>query len=443
MQNLKKLLYIIISLYFVVFKVQSQSFNIYDEKIKLKDHNYNLSQNQNNNNYYNYCKTVKIENNINELLDPIIKLKSSEILRVSFDILSNESHNYAYTFIHCDSEWNYSDIPQSEYLNGFYDNYITNYTYSFNTLSSYCHYEFSFPNENVNFTKSGNYIVLIYDDANQIPIATKRFIIHEDILSVQVDVKQTSLARDRETKQEVDFYITNHNAIGITNPHNELKIIIQKNDDWNDIINNCKPSFIGKDILEYDYQDEISFLAGNEYRDFDIKSLRHYGKNIQSIEQQIIQDQKIYYVQLQQDLISKSKEYEFKYDLNGKYVTSVSENKNKNNEAEYALVQFKLKTNKIDKDIFIYGELTNWDVLHEAKMNYNDTNQEYYGFLFLKQGYYNYQFIQQDNNKSISYLDLDYKETRNQYSVYVYFSPIWSNYDRLIGIGKSTSNGLN
>ena len=48
-----------------------------------------------------------------------------------------------------------------------------------------------------------------------------------------------------------------------------------------------------------------------------------------------------------------------------------------------------------------------------------------------------------DNNKSISYLDLDYKETRNQYSVYVYFSPIWSNYDRLIGIGKSTSNGLN
>ena len=434
---------LIILLYSIIFKLHPQSFNIYNEDIILKDYNYNLSPNKENNNYYNFCKTVKIENNINELLDPIIQLKSSETLKVSFDILANESHSYAYTFIHCDSDWNYSDLSQSEYLNGFYDNYITNYTYSFNTLNSYCHYEFTFPNDNTSFTKSGNYIVLIYDDTSQIPVATKRFIVYEDILNVQIDVKQTSLARDRDTKQEVDFYITNHNAIDITNPHNELKIIVQKNDDWNDIIKNCIPSFINKNVLEYDYQGEISFLAGNEYRDFDIKSLRHYGKNIKSIEQQVIQDQKLYYIELQQDFIYESKDYEFKYDLNGKYVTSISENKNKNTEGEYSLVHFKLKSDKIDEEVFIYGELTNWDVLPEAKMHYNDINQEYYGFLYLKQGYYNYQFITEDHDKNRKYLDADYRETRNQYSVYIYFSPIWSNYDRLIGVGKSTSNGLN
>ncbi|RPG58726.1 MAG: DUF5103 domain-containing protein, partial [Flavobacteriales bacterium TMED191] len=218
---------------------------------------------------------------------------------------------------------------------------------------------------------------------------------------------------------------------------------IQKNDDWSDIINNPPPSFIDQNTIEYDFQEEISFLGGNEYRDFDIKSLRYYGKNIYSIEQQIIQNQQIYHVQLNDDFIFNSPEYEFKYDLNGKYVTSISENKNKDYEAEYALVNFKLKANEIKQDIFIYGELTNWEILPEAKMNYNDKNQEYYGYLYLKQGYYNYNYVTQNHDKKIEYLDSDYQETRNQYSIYLYFSPTWSNYDRLIGIGKNTSNSLN
>lgn len=443
MRKFKKVKQLSILILITVIKLQSQSFNILDERIKLKDHNYNLSENQSNSNYYNYCKTLKIENNINPLLDPIIRLNSTEKLKLSFDILSNEFHDYAYTFIHCDADWNLSDISQSEYLNGFYNNFITDYTYSFNTLTNYCHYNFFFPNENVNFTKSGNYIVLIYDDSRQIPVATKRFSINEDILDIQVAIKKATLSKDRYTKQEVDFYIKNYSQIGIKNPTNELKIIIQKNDDWNDIINNPKPSFIDQNTIEYDFQEEISFLGGNEYRDFDIKSLRYYGKNIHSIDQQIIQNQQIYHVQLKDDFICNSPEYEFKYDLNGKYVISISENKNKEYESEYALVNFKLKANEIKQDIFIYGELTNWEILPEAKMNYNDKNQEYYGYLYLKQGYYNYNYVTQNYDQKIEYLDSDYQETRNQYSIYLYFSPTWSNYDRLIGIGKNTSNSLN
>ena len=47
---------------------------------------------------------------------------------------------------------------------------------------------------------------------------------------------------------------------------------------WYDIIQNCTPNFINQEVLEYDYQGELSFLAGNEYRDFDIKSLRYYAQ---------------------------------------------------------------------------------------------------------------------------------------------------------------------
>jgi hypothetical protein len=353
--------------------------------------------------------------------------------------------SYAYTFIHCTSEWTHSEIIQSEYLDGFFDNYITNYAYSFNTISEYCHYQFSFPNENVSFKKSGNYIVLVYDTEKNIPVLTKRFMVYEDVLNIRINVKKSTLAKDRDEKQEIDFYVNKKTDINIQDPHNDLKIIVQKNDDWNDVIKNPKPSFINNDILEYDYQEEISFFGGNEYRDFDIKSLRYYGKNVKSIEQQKIQGGEIHYVSLQTEKTYNEEEYRFKYDLNGKYIISVSENRNKNTESDYALVKFTLSSNKLqNQNIYIYGELTNWDILPEAKMNYNKKDGQYYGFLYLKQGYYNYQYlIEEGPDKNITFIDGDYQETRNQYSVYIYHAPIWSDYERLVGVGKNSSNALN
>lgn len=439
---LKNIKYLIGFFFLATILTRSQSFDIHDERIVLKDYNYNLSQNTINPNYYNFAQTVKIEHNTNELLDPIIQLNSSEQLKVYFDILTNESNDYAYTFIHCDANWNYSNMNQSDYLVGFYDNYIINYTYSFNTLTNYCHYEFNFPNENVNFTKSGNYIVLIYDNSNNKPVATKRFMIDENLMDIEIDIKKATLATDRDTKQEIDFYITTNNT-PISNVASELKIIVQKNDDWNNIITNCQPSFIGNSTLEFDHQGDISFLGGNEYRDFDIKSLRYYGKNIENIEKEIIQEESIYFVEITKDWIYNKEEYQFKYDLNGKFVSAVSENKNRKNESEYALVKFRLKSHEMQGDVFIYGELTNWDLLQNAKMNYNDKSKEYYGFLYLKQGYYNYQYVTKDHNNQIVFLDGNYQETRNQYSVYIYYCPIWGDYDRLISVGKSTSNSLN
>ena len=425
--------------------LNGQSFDIYDDSIQLKDMSYNMHQNKYSDSFSSYAKSVKIKNTTNELLDPIIKLQSSEKLKLSFDILNSENTTYAYTFIHCNANWEQSNINQSDYLNGFVDNYINDYQYSFNTLTPYVHYECVFPNENISFKKSGNYIIIIYDAEKNIPIITKRFMVYEEILDINMTIKKATLARDIANKQEIDFHITGHKKLNIIDPHSELKIIIQKNDDWNDIISNCKPSFINNNNIEYDYQGEISFLGGNEYRDFDIKSLRYYGKNIQSINKKNIQGINIYNAQLFQDKIEYSEEYEFKYDLNGKYVLSVAENREADIEGDYVLVKFILDIEKSEnKDIYIYGELTNWDVLKESKMIYNEITKNYYGSLFLKQGYYNYQYILAHPNKNnITRIEGEYHETRNKYSIYTYYTPPWRDYDRLVGVAKSASNALN
>ena len=435
--------YIQIITLIISYLLSAQSFDIYDSSLKLDNWSYNFNENKHAHYFLSSPKSVKLEHTTNELLDPIIKINSSERLKLSFDILSKESSTYGYTFIHCNAQWQHSDITQSEYLDGFPDNYIETYEYSFNTLSPYVHYECVFPNDNVSFKTSGNYIILVYDIEKNIPIITQRFMIHEDMITINMNVKKATLAKDMKDKQEIDFIIENYQRLNIVDPHNELEIIIQKNDDWNNLIRGCTPSFIHNNKLEYDYQGENSFRGGSEYRDFDIKSLRYYGKNIRNIEQKNIQGVKLYSVTLYNDNIKYTEEYKFKYDLNGKYVLSISENKNKDTEGDYALVKFSLNTEKIESgDIYIYGELTNWNILKEAKMTFNQKDKRYYGFLYLKQGYYNYQYVI-NNNNIIKMMGGNYHETRNQYSIYVYYRPPWARYDRLVGLSKSTSNALN
>tara|TARA_B100000902_G_C27280585_1_gene901509 strand:- start:637 stop:1956 length:1320 start_codon:yes stop_codon:yes gene_type:complete len=428
---------------FITHNIKCQSFDIYDDIIKLKDYNYNTTQNPNIHAFYAYPKSVKIIHPANDLLDPIIKLNSSETLQLSFDILESEAQTYAYTFIHCNAKWEYSEIMQLDYLDGFFHNYINEYQYSFNTTTDYINYTCDFPNTDVNFKKSGNYIILVYNPETNTPIITKRFMIYEEVLDLTINVKKATLVKDMKDKHEIDFIVEGHKKLGVIDPKNELTVIIQKNDDWNDIINKCQPNFIYQNKLEYDFQGELSFFAGNEYRDFDIKSLRYYGKNIKSITQNTTQGAQNYMIQLEEDYPQNSNYYNFKYDINGKYILATSERKNKNSEGEYALIKFILNKKKQDnKDIYIYGELTNWDFLPEAKMIYNAKDEKYYSFLYLKQGYYNYQYVIKDNNQIIT-LDNNYHETRNQYSIYIYHTPLWGNYNRLVGVGKSSSNALN
>ena len=51
---------------------------------------------------------------------------------------------------------NFDEKAKSEFLEGFDDIRITNYTKSNNTLNPYIHYRFKIPNKNLSLTKSGN-----------------------------------------------------------------------------------------------------------------------------------------------------------------------------------------------------------------------------------------------------------------------------------------------
>ena len=84
---------------------------------------------------------------------PIIQLNSGEKLELSFDDLLQQDRFLKYTLIHCTHNWQYSPLSPIEYLDGFSEDLINNYSFSFNTIVPYTHYKLVFPTDEMRILK--------------------------------------------------------------------------------------------------------------------------------------------------------------------------------------------------------------------------------------------------------------------------------------------------
>lgn len=390
--------------------------------------------------YTKNIKTVQLRASEFELSQPIINLNSEEKLKFSFDDLDADVKDYSYTFIHCEADWQPSKLMPMEYVNGFADSPISNYNYSFNTLQRYTHYSFIFPTDAGIITKSGNYILKIYldNDPDKI-IITKRFMVYDNKITIESQVKKASIVEDRDYKQEIDFTI-DHVNYQIPNPYNDLKIVITQNNRWDNAKTELKPTYVKGDQLVYDYESENVFDGGNEFRNFDIKSIRYHSEFINKI----YSDSTGNNVVLIPAEKRAFKRYFTQPDINGDFLIKIQEGNDSEIEADYCHISFFLPYDGIltNGSLYVLGAYNGWAFNENNKMHYNNKRLGYECNLYLKQGYYNYQFAYLENNKKeadITLIEGSHSETENEYTIYIYYRAQGVFYDQLIGIKRINS----
>ncbi len=385
-------------------------------------------------------KTLLCHKIEDELSLPILNLNSEEQLLVSFDDLDADIKDYYYTIIHCNSDWTASDLMQSEYIDGFNDEPITDFEFSFNTMQKYTHYFFNFPNESLKAKLSGNYVFKIFEEGGE-TIAYQRFMILETKVTIEAKVRRATLAEDRNAKHEIDFSIKHPNIV-VADPFSDIKVTIKQNNREDNAITDLIPLFVKNDELIYDYNQENTFWGNNEFRHFDIKSLRFHSDRIQDI----IFDSTYNNVYLFKDIKRPFNKYAIEPDINGKFVIKSQEGWKSSTEGDYAWVHFSLPSDKIDLgDIHIIGALNNWNLNEENKLNYNNETKSYEESMYLKQGYYNYHYALNDtafNRVDVSYIEGTHYQTRNDYYIYVYHRGVGDSYDRFVGFIKTSSKEL-
>ena len=426
-----KFYYKIFSSVFILVIIQANA-NIIDLDIVYNNKIYNDS-----------IYTTQLHINGDPLSYPIINLNSETKIKLSFDDFHSELQEYYYTIIHCDASWRNSQLMQSEYIDGFFEQKIEDYEFSFNTLKTYTHYSLIFPNENLKPIISGNYIIAVYKSNNLNDIVfTKRFMILENKVNIEASINRSMIIEERNYKQQVKFSI-NHNNLVISNPYSDIKVLIKQNNRNDNYITNLIPEFVKKDKLVYNFLDNNIFYGNNEFRNFDIKSIRYQSERIQSINS----DSNLIYVNLFTDISRSFDEYFSHPDLNGNFFIKKQEAWNSDIEAEYVNVYFSLLENREISyaDIYIIGRFTDWNIDPKYKLKYNSEKRRYEVSIFLKQGYYNYAYIlknKTDNKTSSSFIEGTHYESNNDYYIYVYHRENGSSYDQLIGYYKTKSDSL-
>ena len=360
------------------------------------------------------------------------------VLELSFDDLEADGKDYKYKIEHMTHDWQKSRLLPSQYVDGFNENTIINVTNSFNTFQSYSHYSVQIPNVNTVITKSGNYLLSVIDDYDDV-VFTRRFVLYENITNVGVNVSRSRNTKTLNSQQTVEFAIS-HANIHINNPSQEINVVVIKNENWNKTITNLQPTFFQQNLLRYTYSNKTNFNGDNEYLNFDSKIIRNKSLNIVRIEQfnkEVFQHY-IYPFEYNEYL-----EYTYNPDINGQFIIRTLEGNDDATEADYAMMHFTLKADTpFLEDVYIYGAFNNFEISDENKMIYDFTDEAYKGQVLLKQGFYNYKYVTANKNGAIdtSKINGSFFQTENEYKVLVYFKPIGSLYDRVVGVGTGFFN---
>ena len=123
------------------------------------------------------------------------------------------------------------------------------------------------------------------------------------------------------------------------------------------------------------------------------------------------------------------------------YYNDVSESVNYLWQADYANVHFSFVPSGnqplINKEVYLFGELTNYGADNTSKMSFNVANGGYETKLLLKQVYDNYCYgtlAQSDSSPSFEFTEGNFWDTENSYTILVYYRGIGGRSDELIGI---------
>lgn len=381
----------------------------------------------------NDIKTITFGSQKERSILPIINL--NERIYLEFDVLNNLEEDFYYVIEHFDHDWTPSRLMKSEYLDGMDNLRIFDYENSFNTYQIYSHYRLQIPNQQTRLKVSGNYLIKIFDENDDI-VFSRKFMLMEQQLGVGVQIKRSrNVALINET-QTVDFSIKSNN-LNLNNPAETVQTVVIQNNNLKTAIYGLKPQYILGNELVYRYNDNSLFWGGNEYLFFENKDVRMANLGVQYIDLQ-----ELYHSYLYTDIDRSSRKYTYNPDINGGFKVTVLDREDPSIEADYTYIHFSLLAEEfLDKSVYVYGGYNNFSITDDNKMIFNPEKGVYELSMLLKQGFYNYKYVVVDRDDTLleGAISGNFDETENNYKVIVYYRDLGARYDKIIGLGEANS----
>lgn len=387
----------------------------------------------------NNLRTLRTEIDGTHYVLPVISIEGRETIHISFDEMSHEYHRFTYRVQHADRNWQPTEgLFESEYLDTNRSNpTIDNFEESRNTTTLYTHYSFDFPNVEMRPLLSGNYRLYICDDDSSdpdSPVAVVCFCVAESRASIAASVTTNTEVDWNGEHQQLEMNVS-WRGLDVRDAREDIHTVVMQNNRLDNRVIDARPSYVNGDRLIWEHQRQLVFKAGNEYRKFETTSTRQAGMHTEALRW----IEPYYNIILMPD--EPRRNYLFQEDFNGISVIRNIDQGHSETESEYVLTHFILHAAPLadEDEIYVTGQWAQPAFAPEYRMTYDEEIGCYTASLYLKQGYYEYQYLVRENNAptlNSTPIEGNYYQTTNEYDIYVYYTSPSERYDRLVGYTK-------
>jgi hypothetical protein len=394
--------------------------------------------------YRSNIRSIKLHKSNDPYSYPIIRLNSLDELDLYFDDLDGDIKNYYYTFQLCNVDWTPSDLHSFDYIRGFQTNRITTYRNSSIAFTRYTNYYTKVPDKNCSPSRSGNYLLKVFlDNDTSKLVFTKRLLVVEVKSSISGFVTQPFAGSIFRTHQKLQIAVNLIPQLNVFN-QNEVKVVLLQNYTWPTAVYLQQPTLYRGNYFEYKDENSNSFPGGKEWRWIDLRSIRLMSDRMQRIDKQPTRTD----VYVKPDGERKQQVYYYYRDFNGLFTIETTDNVNPFWQSDYVYTHFTYfppgNQQYPGRDIYLFGELTNYATDENSKMEFNIEKGAYEKTLFLKQGYYNYSYVTLPAKRSNELVNIEntegsYQNTENVYLVLAYYRPFGGRSDELIGFSIISS----
>jgi len=383
--------------------------------------------------YSNLIKSLRVEVAGELISEPFIELNGNEKLEVNFDVLNQTQGRYVYSIIHCDADWKKSNLSQIEYMDGFQQMPVDDYTQSMTTTTHYTNYRLFLPNENIRFKVSGNYVIQVCSEESPDKIMfMARFGVFEPLIGIKATVSSNTDISFNQGHQQVSFQL-NFQNMRVAYPQSELKIFVSQNNRIDNVVTNLQPTIVSGNQLTYEHIPGLIFEAGNEYRRIEFLTHRFNGMRIERIQY----FNPYYHAEVMIDKSRARQTYQYDQDHNGRFFIRCLSCQTPDNEADYYIVHFTYASQLMPGgNIYLCSNIFQNQLDEHSRMDFNRETGQYEKSVILKQGHYNYQYLfvpDGEKKGQLAMTEGNYFQTENEYTILVYYRPIGGRFDRLAG----------
>ncbi|WP_234572896.1 type IX secretion system plug protein domain-containing protein [Rhodohalobacter sp. 614A] len=359
---------------------------------------------------------------------PILNLCENNQLQLQFENLSIDSKSYRVSLSHHNPDWSRSGLPPERFMEGFQTLPINDMEVSRNNRPRYRQYTFTFPTEQFQITKSGNYLLKVEDSDTGYLILSLPFFVSENAGALTSSVEEISVPRQnlRRMHRPVSQYSL---PDFVEQPQFDLEFYFAQNRFWGRARQADELDFSAPDHVQFEVSQREAFIGDYEFNFLALNELSQTDNNVMEA----------YPAEVPPRLILRDDAEGFTSSqrINPARVGPFGE-PDMNLNAGYANVVFRFDLESPPDSttaVHLLGDFNNWSVSSNNQLMYDQQTDRWTANAIIKKGNYKYKYVWVDNEEIQDlYLDDQFVNNRQQYHAFVYMRDSAEFYYRLLQV---------